>query len=291
MVTSGNDRRRNVILTGALAGIVSVAYAAWPGWDPRSAIPFFERVTGIFKDLPWYVVFPAAGLGLYSIPLALWWAFPLSAFLVPLGAWLGTRLRGEVVAGCRPPGLERRTLKQGALGVVVLIILVNLPLMTTVPRGHTPRTFSPTWLILSAVLPLVATRVAIPQARWVWAGAGAFAVAGLLSIAFSVSVRLHTEEFTKTTSRYLAAQVSDGELIAVCGVRRTVTSRAPLGDFALHQFSYPWAAHDSLLYYTGRRARFRLGGPLWGTNCPRLDGADLVISFDRLLAVADLDDR
>jgi hypothetical protein len=291
MIMRGDGRRRSVILTGVVAGVVSVAYATWAGWDPRSAIPFSERVAGIFKDLRWYAEFPPAGLGLYSIPLALWWAFPLSAFLVPLGAWLGTRLRSALGVEYRPRGLNRRQLTHWALGILVLIILVNLPLMTTVPRGHSPRTFSPTWLILSALLPLVVTRVAFPRAQWVWAGAGAFAVVALLSIALSVSVRLQTEEFTETTSRYLAAQVSDGELIAVCGVRRTVTTPAPLGDFALHQFIYPWAAHDSLLYYTGRHARFRLGGPLWGTNCPRLDGADFVVTFDQLLAVAARDDR
>jgi hypothetical protein len=291
MVTKADERRRSVMLTGVAAGIIVVAYATWPGLDPRAAIPLSERVASIFKDLRWYAEFPPAGLGLYSIPLALWWAFPLSAFLVPLGAWLGTRLRSAVGVDYRPRGLSRRELTHWAWGILVLIILVNLPLMTTVPRGHAPRTFSPTWLLLSALVPLVATRVAFPRARWIWAGAGAFAILALLSIALSVSVRLHTEEFTETTSRYLAAQVSDGELIAVCGVRRTVTSPAPLGDFALHQFIYPWAAHDSLLYYTGRQARFRLGGPLWGTNCPSLDGADFVVTFDRLLAVTARDDR
>jgi len=291
MIGKEDDRRRSVMLTGVAAGIVAVAYATWAGWDPRSAIPFSERVAGIFKDLRWYAEFPPAGLGLYSIPLALWWSFPLSAFLVPLGAWLGTRLRSALGADYRLWRLNRRQMTHWAWGFVVLIILVNLPLMTTVPRGHSPRTFSPTWLILSALVPLVVTRVAFPRAQWVWAGAGAFAVVALLSMALSVSVRLHTDEFTETTSRYLASQVSDGDLIAVCGVRRTVTSPAPLGDFALHQFTFPWAAHDSLLYYTGRQARFRLGGPLWGTNCPRLDGAAFVVTFDQLLAVAAGDDR
>jgi hypothetical protein len=160
-------------------------------------------------------------------------------------------------------------------------------LIVTLPRGHTPRTFTPTWLILAAVVPVAASRVRWRRPRLVGAAGGLFAVAALLSLALSVWVRLETAEFNQAATRYLAERVPDGGVVAVCGVPRTVVTPAPVGSFALHEFAYDWAAEDAMRYYTGRDAEMRLGGPLWGTGCPDLGGADLVVGFDELRRAAE----
>jgi hypothetical protein len=74
----------------------------------------------------------------------------------------------------------------------------------------------------------------------------------------------------------------------VCGITRTVVTPAPVGSFAIHELIYGWSARYALKYYTGRSAGFRLGGPLWGTNCPNLAGADLVVHFQDLRRAAGL---
>jgi hypothetical protein len=159
-------------------------------------------------------------------------------------------------------------------------------LIVTLPRGHTPRTFTPTWLILAALVPVAASRVRWRRARVVGAVAGLFATAALLSLALSVSVRLETAEFNEAATRYLARRVADGGVVAVCDVPRTVVTPAPVGSFALHEFAYDWAAEDAMRYYAGRNAEVRLGGPLWGTRCPDPGGADLVVGFDELRRAA-----
>jgi hypothetical protein len=291
MVSRRDGRRLAVTCSGGLAAAVTIVYAAWPGTDPRSAVTIGERIAAIFKQPLWYIEFPGAGLGLHSIPLALRWAVPLSLVVVAIGGWLGVRWGRGLF---RPPplhGLDRGSLVRWGMWVALMVLLVNLPLMTTVPRGHTPRTFSPTWLVLSAFLPVVGARVWAPRTRWAWGLTGMLAAGALLAIALSVSVRLHTADFTDATSRYFAAHVSNGGVIAVCDVRRAVESDAPVGSYALDELVYTWSAQDSLQYETGRFAQFRLGGPLWGTDCPDLRGADLVVTFDQLLRIAGFHGR
>ena len=77
-----------------------------PGLNPRLHAGLLQRITGLVAD-PWfYVGFPAVGLGLHSIPLAIWWALPWS--LVVLAAGSGGRMAGgsKSGVGCpvrRPP--------------------------------------------------------------------------------------------------------------------------------------------------------------------------------------------
>ena len=288
LVSEGEGRRRSALWCVSAAGVIAVAYALGPGTDPRAAVPLVERATSIVEDPLWYLEFPAVGLGLHSIPLAIVWAFPVSLLLLAGGAWLGIVGRRRLATGEPPTGLDRRSLARAALATAALLVLVNLPLMTTVPRGHDPRTFSPTWLIVAVLVPLIATRVVLPRAAWVWAVAGAVAVACILSLALSVWVRYRTAGFTEASMRAIADRISDGQVVQVCGVERAVTWPAPAGSYALNEFVYDWAAHDALAYHTGRQARFRLAGPLWGTDCPTRDEADLVVGFDELLRVAGL---
>jgi hypothetical protein len=162
--------------------------------------------------------------------------------------------------------------------------------MVTVPRGVSGRIFAPTWLLLAGSIALLADRTRVPRARWFWAGAGVFGAGAVLSLALCVAVRLHTADFTETSSEYIAARLSrPNEVVAVCDIRRTVVSPAPVGSFAIHEFIYDWSARYALKYQTGKTATFRLAGPLWGTRCPNPAGADLVVHFQQLLNAAELD--
>jgi hypothetical protein len=288
MASPPEHRRRAAATATGIALLVLPAYALWPGTDVRSAVPPADRVAAVFSDPGWYVRFPAAGLGLHSIALAVWWAFPASVALLTLGGWvgarLGPRLLGDGPTGPPPP---RQALLRWGAASAALAALVNVPLMVTLPRYHAPRTFTPTWLILAALVPVAASQVRWRRARLAGAAGGLFAAAALLSLALSVSVRLQTAEFNQAATRYLARRVPDGGVVAVCDVPRTVVTPAPVGSFALHEFAYDWAAEDAMRYYAGRDAEVRLGGPLWGTRCPDMAGADLVVGFEELRRAAE----
>ena len=120
--------------------------------------------------------------------------------------------------------------------------------------------------------------------------AGLFAAGAVLSLAFSVSVRLRSADFTERAADVVAARVRDRGTVAVCDVRRTVVQPAPRGAFAVHDFIYEWAAERALVYYTGRHATIQLAGELWNRPCPSPPAVDVVIGFDELLAGA-ADDR
>jgi hypothetical protein len=307
LVTPPRGRMKALLSSGATALLVLISFAAWPGEDVRTAVSLGGRVTGLFKDPVWYVRFPAAGLGLHSIPLAVWWAFPYSLAILAAGAWLGIRLgrsmsrdaRDEPRMAMEPgpgpkkpidrgPGIGPSAIRVAAAGGV-LALLVALPQMATVPRGVSGRIFAPIWLVMAAVLPLIAYRTGVPRVPWFWAGAGIFGAGAVLSLALAVSVRLHTADFTRASSDYIAARLTGpNEVVAVCDVRRTVVSPAPVGSFAIHEFIYDWSAQYALEYETARSAVFRLGGPLWGTRCPDLAGADVVVHFQQLRAAAGL---
>jgi hypothetical protein len=289
MVSEGEGRRRSAIVCAAAAGAVTVAYVLWPGTDPRAAMPLTDRLAAIADDPLWYVKFPAAGLGLHSIPLAIGWAFPVSVLLIGAGAWLGIAARPRLATGDPPPGLDRGSLARWALGIAVLLVLVNLPLMAQ--KGLDPRTFTPTWLLLAVLVPLFATRVWMPRSSWAWGLGGALAAACVLSIALSVWVRSTNAGFTEASAQYIAERTSDGDLVVVCGVERSAVRPAPVGSYALNEFVYDWAAEYALLYHTGRQARFRVAGPLLGTDCPEGADADLVVGFHELLTAAGLPER
>lgn len=104
-----------------------------------------------------------------------------------------------------------------------------------------------------------------------------------MSIALSVWVRWQTADFTVAAAERIAGDTADGSALAVCGITRTVVDPAPRGAFAVHEFIDEGAARDSLEYYTGRRARFLLAGPVWPDRpCPPGD-VDRVIAFHDLL--------
>jgi hypothetical protein len=286
-VVSPRERAKSLITSGTIASVVLISFATWPGQNERTAVSLSERAAGLLQDPLWYAKFPLAGLGMHSIPLAVWWALPFSLGILALGGWLGLRLgRAMPEEALAPHPGERSTLRIVAVAGL-LAFLINIPEMSTVPRGVSGRIFAPTWLLLSATIPLIADRIRVPRVRWLWVGTGVFGAGALLSLAFCVDVRLRTADFTRASSEYIAARlVGANDTVAVCDIRRTVVSPAPVGSFALHEFIYDWSARYALEYETGKSAEFRLGGPLWGTRCPDLAGADLVVHFDQLRRAA-----
>jgi hypothetical protein len=287
MAAPPEHRRRAAATATGIALVLLPAYALWPGTDVRSAVPLADRVAALFSDPGWYVRFPAAGLGLHSIALAVWWAFPASVAILALGGWVGARLGPQLLGdGPTDPPAPRQVLLRWGAAAAALIALVNVPLMVTLPRYHAPRTFTPTWLILAGLVPVATSRVRWRRAPLAGAAGGLFAAAALLSLALSVWVRLETAEFNQAATQYLARRVPDGGVVAVCDVPRTVVTPAPVGSFALHEFAYDWAAEDAMRYYAGRDAEVRLGGPLWGTRCPDPGGANLVVGFNELRRAA-----
>ena len=284
-------RMRSLLTCGAIALGVLICFATWPGENVRTAVSLSERLTGVFQDPIWYVKLPVAGLGVHSIPLAVWWALPYSVAILALGGWLGLRFGRALPEGAVSPAHSGNESALRVVGAAALLgLLINLPQMTTVPRGVSGRIFAPTWLLLSVTLPLIAQRTRIPRIPAVWLGAGVFAAGALLSTSLCVSVLVHTADFSKASSEYMAARLPrPNELVALCGIQRTVVSPAPVGSVAGHTLYYDWSAHAALEYYTGKSAAFRLGGPLFGTRCPNLSGADLVVHFQQLRAATGLD--
>ena len=277
-------RQRRAATTTAAAVVVAVlaVYATWPGADFRTAVPLSRRFEAFFVDPEWYVIFPAAGLGLHSGLHALVWAFPLSVAVVAAGVAAGGWAGPVLLAGRPGPRLERQTLARGALGVAGLLLLVNLPLMITLPRGYTPRTFTPSWLVLVAAAAMALSRLRWRRPMVVGALAGGFAAVALLSLSLSVWVRVETAEFTRSSSRWLAAHVPEGGSVEVCDVPRNVVQPAPVGAFALHEFHWEWAAQDATRYYTGRDLTVRRAGRYWPRPCPSAPRADLTLTFAEL---------
>jgi len=276
-------RRRAMQVTAVIAVTALVVFAVWHGSDPRLRSGVLVRLTGLIRDPLFVIAFPGVGLGLHSIPLAIRWALPWSVIVLATGA-----VAGVLIARRLPQGgsLSRRDAAVEILGLAILIVFVNAPVMLNVPHYGSPRLFTPTWLALAIGVPAIAARVRWGRPLLLGAALGVYAAGAVLSLAFSVSVRLVTADVNEGIARAIAAKVADGAEVAICGVRRTATSPAPRGAFSLHEFMYEWGARDALAFYTGRRARFQLAGELWGTPCPHVPDVDAVFTFDELLAEA-----
>jgi heme/copper-type cytochrome/quinol oxidase subunit 4 len=281
MTTRPEHRHRDTMVAGAIVALVIAAYALWPGHNERQALTLVDRWHNVFAKGRWYVLFPVAGLGLYSGALAFAWAFPFSVVVVLIGALTGARLISAILPEQTAPRSERRWPMRALLSVGMLIVLVNLPLIVT-EVGYSARTFTPTWLVLSGAVAAGAAPVPWRRRRLVGALGGTFASFAMLSLALSVSVRLRTDSFNRAAAQWIAERTTDGAVVAVCDVDRTVTTPAPLGAFHLHEFHSTWGSW--IEYHTGRVVEIRRSGTrYWGSPCPNLQGADLVISFPELV--------
>lgn len=282
-VAPAADRRRTATTGVALLAAVALVFALVPGSDPRLDVGAGERLRALVDDIRFLVEFPAVGLGLHSGAKALAWAAPWSVAAVVagvLGGWsLGPRTLPErAVSGGRP--------RHGAAVGIAAVVAANLPVLLSVPHQGSPRVFTPTWLVLCGTLAWTGARVRWPRRALAGAVAGGFAAIAVLSLALSASVRLRTADFNEAAAELLAARTDDGDVVAVCGVRRTVVDPAPRGAFAVHELIADWSAADALKYHAGRRATFELAGELWpGSPCSR--DADVVVEFDELVEAAD----
>ena len=277
--------RRRAALTSGIVGLSAITtFLLWPGGNPRLHVTFAQRVNGLIADPTFYAGFPAVGLGVHSIPLAVQWALPWSLVLLLLGGAAGWLIVPKLATASRTA--SSGDLRRALLSVFAVIVLTNAVVVLAVPQQGSPRVFTPTWLILSMAAAAGAASVRWHRPRVIGAIAGLFAAGAVLSLAFSVSVRLRSADFTEKAATVLAARVRDGGTLAVCGVRRTVVQPAPRGAFAVHDFIYEWSAERALLYYTGRHATIHLAGELWNRPCPSAPPVDVVIGFDDLLAEA-----
>jgi hypothetical protein len=275
--TPQGRRSRSTAVAAGVAGTTLVAFLLWPGSDPRLQATLGARIVGALRDPLFYLEYPAVGLGVHSMPLAVAWAFPLSLVALlgggAVGAWLGPR----AAAATRPGRVLPRV-----LGAALLVLLVNVPVVLAVPRQGSPRIFTPTWLVLAAAVGMIGPAVRWRRPALAGAVAGLVAAGALLSLAWSVQVRVASADLVEHAARRLGAQVQDGDVVALCGVPRTVVEPAPRGAFAVHEFVYDWAAADAVAFYSGRHVQFRLAGALWPTPCPDSRDVDVVVWFDDL---------
>ena len=284
LTTSHEHRGRATLIVSSVMTAVILTYATWPGENERQALTLAERLHHVFAKREWYLFFPASGLGLYSGALAFLWALPYSIAIVLVGAVTGGLLMPRLLADHISPRLDPDLAYRAMLAVAVLVVCVNLPLIVT-EVGYSARTFTPTWLVLSGAVAAGAARVAWRRVRLLGILAGTFAAFALLSLALSVSVRVRTDDFNRAAAQWIADRTTDGAVVAVCDVDRTVVNPAPLGAFHLHEFHSTWSSW--IEYHTGRVVEIRRSGErYWGSRCPDLRGADLVISFPQLVTEA-----
>lgn len=279
LVAPARERQRALAWSGGLALVVLAIYARWPGYSDRTAVGAADRLLAPFRDLGWYVEYPAVTLGLHSIPVAVLWAFPLSVALIGgaavLGARGGPRLLQQVVDPLIAASPIRSRDKAAAF---LLLLLVNTPMLTIVPHPDSPRTFTPTWLVVSALAAVAGSRMRWRRPQLAGGTAGILAAGALLSLALSVGVRVRTADFTEASSLWLAEHVSDGGAVLICDVPRTAVTPAPAGDFAVHELIHPWSAQAAIRYYTGDEIAIQRA---WSGPCSDPD-VDLTVSFDDL---------
>jgi hypothetical protein len=284
LVAPHGKRRRAAIASGAVIVAVIASVLLWPGANPRLRVSLVERIAGLTADPFFYVGFPAVGLGLHSIPLAMWWALPWSVPVLAAGAIVGRWLGPHLMKASRP--VARRELFTGFVAVIAIIVLANIVVVFAVPQQGSPRVFAPTWLVLAIAAGAGGASIRWRSPRLLGTIGGLFAAGAVLSLMLSVSVRVRSADFTARAARVVADRIPDGGSVAVCHVRRTVVEPAPRGAFAVHEFIYEWAAERALRYYTGHHATFYLSGELWDRPCPPVRDVDAVIDFDELLAGA-----
>jgi hypothetical protein len=282
LVATPVKRRRAAVVSAVIGALVIATFFLWPGTNPRLRTTGLERLAGLVADPSFYVGFPAVGLGLHSIPLAILWALPWSVAVLAGAAFLGWRIGPSLGNASRPIG--KRNWMRGVIAFAAIVVLTNVVVVLAVPQQGSPRVFAPTWLVLAIGGAWAGAFTEWPRPRLLGLCSVVFAAGALLSLALSASVRLRSADFTARATRIVAARVPERGRVAVCQVRRTVVEPAPRGAYAVHEFLYDWAAERALEYYTGRHASVYLAGDVLGQACPAAKDVDAVIPFDELLA-------
>jgi len=282
LVTPLAQRRRATAISALIGVLVIATFFMWPGANPRLRTGALGHLTGLINNPTFYVGYPAVGLGVHSIPLAIVWAFPWSIAVLLTAAIVGWRIGPRAVRASRPVGTRDQV--RGLAAIAAIVVLANVVVVFAVPQQGSPRVFAPTWLVLAIGGAWAGARTNWRRPRTLGVCAAVFAAGAVLSLAFSASVRLRSADFTARATRVVAARTRDGGRVAVCDVQRTVVQPAPRGAYAVHEFLEDWAAERALQYYTGRHATIYLAGDLWNSPCPPAKDVDAVIRFDELLA-------
>jgi hypothetical protein len=281
-VAPRRTRKYAAAISAAVGLILLVSFALWPGANPRLRVTLLERISGVVANPSFYLGYPAVGLGLHSIPLAIRWALPWSGVVLAFGIAVGWTIGPRLTSVRRET--SRAEVRRAALIVAGILMLTNVIVVLAVPQQGSPRVFSPSWLVLALAAPAAAACVRWRHSQVLGALGGLFAAGAILSLAFSADVRLQSADFTVRASRLVAARVGEGGTVQICGVRRTVVEPAPRGAFAVHDFIYEWSAERAVSYYTGRHVTIQLAGELWNRGCSVTSPVQTVIDFDQLLA-------
>ena len=285
LLSPGHQRRRALAWAAGSSLAVLAVYAHWPGHSERTAMGMLERLVAPAQDLRWYVKYPAVSFGLHSIPVAFLWALPMSAVVVFAAVLAGARF-GSLLFPPTPTSLNRAFTLRGLGALLTIIVLINVPLLTTLDGGRShpssPRTFAPTWLALVVAATIAGSRQHWKRPRLAGASTYVLMSGSLLSLALSVSVRIRTADSTEASSKWLAERVPNGGTVLICNVPRTAVTPAPAGDFAVHELIFPSGLEAAIRYYTGRTIAVRRVGTRWPGPCSREQGVDLVVSFDEL---------
>ena len=282
LVSLPGQRRRATAISAVIGVLVIASFFMWPGANPRLHTGAGERLAGLVANPTFYVGYPAVGLGLHSIPLAIAWAFPWSVAVLLAAAILGWRIGPQLVAASRPVGTRERI--RGLTAFAAIVVLANIVVVLAVPQQGSPRVFAPTWLVLSVAGAWAAGCTDWRRPKLFGVSITLFAAGAVLSLALSTSVRLRSADFTARATRLVAARVPEGGRVAVCQVQRAVVEPAPRGAYAVHEFLEDWSAERALQYYTGHHATILLAGDLWNRPCPAASDVDAVIRFDELVA-------
>jgi hypothetical protein len=279
MVSPRDARIKALMSSAALSIAVLLVYSQWGGTTFGMAVSLSQRIENVFRDPEEYAIMPAIGLGVQSIPAAIGWAFPISVLVLALGVMVGWLVGPKLL---RPTGLAERWLrKKHALGALVLLVLINLPVALDFPHQHSPRLFTPSWLALVILATIAGSQKYWARPRVTGAVAGALIAGAFLSLTLSSWVRLQTSPLVEAAMKRIAAETPEGGVVAICGRTRTLVQPELYGAFSVHEFmGLPGEAYE---YYTGEAAEIRLGGYAAGSRCPDTTGADVIFDFQELV--------
>ncbi len=199
LVAPAGERRRAAGVSLAVGAAAVASFLLWPGANPRLRVSLLARVTGLVADPSFYVGFPAVGLGLHSIPLAIWWGLPWSLGVLTLGVIAGYMAGPHLATATRV--VARHDVQRALLAVTAIVVLANALVVLAVPQQGSPRVFAPTWLIVAISAAAGAASVRWRRPELLGAAGGLFAAGAVLSLMLSVSVRLRSADFTERAAR------------------------------------------------------------------------------------------
>lgn len=277
LVSPVGRKTRALVVSGATSALVLAAYSIWPGRSFYTNVGLADRIKNIFTDIDFYVVMPGIALGGHSIPVAIKWLLPFSILGLALAAAAGFMLGRRLL---KTTGDGERFRIKSLIPIVALLGLINLPIAISY-HPHSPRLFTPSILMLAFYAAIFGSRVRWERPHLIGSLAGLVMAGALLSLSLSAFVRVRSSDITEPPLDSIASRLQDGEVVAICGVEKSVVEPIPSGDFTLHELIA--FTDDAILFRSGKRVEVRRGGPYQGNHCPDLDGVDLQVEFKDLI--------